>query len=62
MLTVFKVLSLASKCAFYWREHMANGGPLKLNFKVLAMQRWDKPTQSVQRVGDKNGVKMFKKR
>ena len=24
---------------------MANGGPLKWDFKLLAMQRWDKPTE-----------------
>ena len=61
MLIDFKVSSLANKYVFYRPEHMANGRPLKWNLKVLGMQRWHKPTERVQRVGEKNGVKLFKK-
>ena len=61
MLTGFKVSSLPSKCVFYRPEHKANGGSLKWNFEVFGMQRWVKPTDRVQRVDEKNGVKMFKK-
>ena len=61
MLTGFKVLSLASKCVFYRLESKSNGRPLKWNFEVLGMQRWDKPTDRAQRVDENNGVKMFKK-
>ena len=57
----FKVSSLASKCVFYRPEHKAKGEPLKWNFEVLGMQRWDKPTDRAQRIDGKNGVKMFKK-
>ena len=39
MLTDFKVSSLANKCVFYRSEHSANGGPLKLNFGAVGMQR-----------------------
>ena len=53
--------SLASECVFYRREHEANGGPLKWNFEVLGMQRWDKPTDRAQIVDEKNEFKMFKK-
>ena len=53
--------SLASKCVFYRLELKANGGPLKWNFEVLGMQRWDKPTDRAQRVDEKNEVKMVKK-
>ena len=53
--------SLASKYVFYRPEHRTNGGPLKWNFEVLGMQRWDKPTDRAQRVDEKNLVKMFKK-
>ena len=53
--------SLASKCVFYRPEHKANWGPLKWNFEVLGMQRWDKPTYRAQRLNEKNGVKIFKK-
>ena len=38
----------------------SSGGSLKWNFKVLGIQRWDEPTERVQRVGDKNEVKCFK--
>ena len=50
--------SLAS--LFYRPENKANGRPLKWNFEVLEMQRWDKPTDRAQRKDEKNGVKMFK--
>ena len=53
--------SLSSKCVFYRLEHNSNVGPLKWNFEVLGMQRWDKPTDRAQRIDGKNGVKMFKK-
>ena len=59
--TAFKVPSWASKCIFYRPENKANGEPLKWNFEVLGMQRWDKPTGRAQRVDEKNGVKMFQK-
>ena len=52
MLTGFKV-SLASKCVFYRPEHKVNGGPLKWDFEILEMQRWDKPTDRAQRVNEK---------
>ena len=39
MLIGFKVSSLANKYVFYRPEHMANGRPLKWNFKVLGIQR-----------------------
>ena len=61
MLTGFKVSSFASKSVFYRPEHKANGGPLKWNFEVLGMKRWDKPIYKAQRLNEKNGVKMFKK-
>ena len=61
MLTVFKLSLLASKCVFYRPEHMANGEPLKCNFEVLGMQRWDRTTDRAQRVDEKKGVKMFNK-
>ena len=52
--------SLASKCVFYRPKHKANGGPLKENFEVLGIQRWDKPTDRAQRVDERSEVKMFK--
>ena len=42
-------------------RYKANGGPLKWNFEVLGMQRWDKPTDRTQGIDEKNGVKVFKK-
>ena len=61
MLTGFKVSSLTCKLVFYRSEHKPNGGPLKWNFEVLGMQRWDKPTDRTQGIDEKNGVKVFKK-
>ena len=61
MLTDFKVSSLASKCVFYRLEHKSNRRPLKWNFEVLGMHRWNKLTDRAQRVDEKNGVRMFKK-
>ena len=61
MLTGFRI-SLASKCVFYRPEHKANGGPLKWNFEVLEMQRWEKPIDRAQKVDVKDvkyEVKMF---
>ena len=58
MLTGFKVSLLAS--VFYRPENNANGKPLKWNFEVPGMQRWEKPTDRAQRVDEKNMVKMFK--
>ena len=49
MLTAFK-LSLASKCVLYIPKHKTNEGPLRWNFEVLGMQRWDKSTDRGQRV------------
>ena len=51
--------SLASKCVFCRPGHKANGGPLKWDFIVLGMQRWDKPTDRGQRVDVKKRVKIF---
>ena len=48
---------MTSKCVFYRPGHKANGEPLKWNFKVLGMQRWDKPTERAQRVDEKLGLK-----
>ena len=45
--------SLASKYVFYRPEHKANGGPLKLDFEVLGVQRWDEPSDRAQRVDGK---------
>ena len=45
--------SLASKYVFYRPEHKANGGPLKLNFEVLCVQRWNEPSDRAQRVDRK---------
>ena len=50
MSTGLKVSSLASKYIFYRPEHKANGGPLKLNFEVLGVGRWDEPSDRAQRV------------
>ena len=43
-----------SKCVYYRPEHRANGGPLKLDFEDLEMQRWNKPRDRAQRVHQKN--------
>ena len=51
--------SLASKCVFYRLELKENEGPLKWNFEVLEMQRWDKPTDRAQGVDEKNAVKIM---
>ena len=45
---------MLSKCVYYGPEHRANGGPLKLDFEGLGMQRWNKLTDRVQRVDEKN--------
>ena len=42
------------KCEFNRPEHRANGGPLKLNFRGIRMQRWNKSTDRAQRVDEKN--------
>ena len=60
MLTGIKVSSLASKCICYRPKHKANREPLKWNFKVLGMQRLDKPTDRAQRVDKKMGLKCLK--
>ena len=57
MLTGFKLSLLASKYVFYRPEHKANGEPLKWNFEVLGMQRWDKTTDRAQRVDEKKRLK-----
>ena len=44
---------MLSKCVFYGPKHRANGGSLKLNFEGLGMQRWNKPTDRIQRVDEK---------
>ena len=51
-------MSLSSKCVLHRPEHKTNGGPLKWNFEV---QRWDKSTDTAQKVDEKNGVKIFLK-
>ena len=43
-----------SKCVFYKLEQN-EWGSLKLNFEGLGMQRWNKPTDGVLRVDEKNG-------
>ena len=53
MLTGFKVSLLVS--AFYRPENKANRRAREMEFKVLGMQRWDKPTVRAQRVDEKNG-------
>ena len=45
---------MLSKCVYYRPEHRENGGPLKLDFEGLGMQRWNKLTDKVQRVAEKN--------
>ena len=60
MLTDFKVSSLASKCVFYRPEQKTTGGPLKWNFEVHGIQRWDKSTDSTQIVDKKMGLKCLK--
>ena len=42
------------KCVYYGPEHRANGGPLKLDFEGLGMQRRNKPRDRVQRVDEKS--------
>ena len=44
---------MLSKCVFCRPEHTANGGPLKLNFEGLGIERWNIPTDRAQRVGEK---------
>ena len=41
------------KCVFYRPEHTAKGGSLKFNFEGLGMQRWNKPTDSAERLDKK---------
>ena len=53
--------SLVIRCVFYRPEYKANGRPLKWNFEVLGMQRWDKPTDRAQRVDEKMGLKCLKR-
>ena len=57
MLTGFKLSLLASKYVFYRPEHKTNGEPLKWNFEVLGMQRWDKTTDRAQRGDEKKRLK-----
>ena len=47
--------SLAS--VFYRPENKTTGRPLKWNFEVLGMKRWDKLTDRAQRVDEKMGWK-----
>ena len=47
------------KCEFNRPEHRANGGPLKLNFRGIRMQRWNKSTDKAQRVDEKRCVYLF---
>ena len=41
---------MLSKCVYYRPEHRGNGWPLK----GLGMQRWNKPMDRAQKVGEKN--------
>ena len=50
---------MLSKCVYYRPEHRENGGPLKLDFEGLGMQRWNKPTDRDQRVDEKKSVHLF---
>ena len=45
---------MLSNCIYYRPEYRANGGPLKLDFEGLGMQRLNKPTDRAQRVDEKN--------
>ena len=45
---------ILSKCVFYRPKHRTNGVPLKLTFEGLRIQRWNKSTDSAQRVDEKN--------
>ena len=45
---------MLSKCVYYRPEHRENGGPQKLDFEGLGMQRWNKLTDKAQRVAEKN--------
>ena len=50
---------MSSKYVYYRPEHRANGGPLKLDFEGLGMQRWNKPADPAQRVDEKKCVHLF---
>ena len=50
---------MLSKWVFYKPEHRADGEPLKLNFEGLGIQRWNKPRDRAQRVGDKSAFTFF---
>ena len=60
LLTGLKVSSLAFICVFYRPEHNAKGerDPMKLNFKVLEMQKLSIPMDRAQSqtADEKNGV------
>ena len=47
---------MVSKCVFYRKKHKAIGGPLKLNFEGLGMQRWNKPIDRAERVDIKKCI------
>ena len=50
---------MLSKCVYYRAEHRENGGPLKLDFEGLGMQRWNKLTDRAQRVDEQKCVHFF---
>ena len=58
MLTGSKVSSLACKCVNFTDQNIIQRRryPMELNFKCLEMQKWNIPTDRVQRVDGKNGV------
>ena len=47
--------SSTCKCVFRLCSN-AKGGPVKLNFEGLRIQKWDIQTHRAQRVDEKNGV------
>ena len=56
MITGLKVLSSACNCVFYRPRHTAWRDPKELNFEGLDIQKRNIPTDSAQRVDEKNGV------
>ena len=56
MLTDFKMASLACICLFYSPGLNAKGDYMKLNFEGFEMRKWNIPTDTAQRVDQKNVV------
>ena len=55
MLTTLKVSSLGYKCVFYRPQSNTKAPPKELNFEGLEMQKWNIPTDRIQRVDKKMG-------